>query len=178
MDPFRIGHLAPQLPDFTYISPQRWQAAVAELYLPIPSHLGVRLVCVCRVRTKYMKSITLLVLYLQGYDAGRSSNFKFDVPLWNTVRPCLKISLVVPMDPLQNRTSCPAITRFHLYLPQNLTGCCGWATKYMKSITLLVLYLQGYDAGQKCLKISINFKFDVPLWLTRIRLDLVIVALL
>ena len=24
----------------------------------------------------------------------------------------------------------------------------------MKRITLLVLYLQGYDAGQKCLKIS------------------------
>ena len=32
----------------------------------------------------------------------------------------------------------------------------------MKPITLLVLYLQGYDAGQKCLKISNNFKFDVP----------------
>ena len=43
----------------------------------------------------------------------------------------------------------------------------------MKSITLLVLYLHGYDAGQKCLKISSNFKFDVPLRLAPIRLDLV-----
>ena len=37
-----------------------------------------------------------------------------------------------------------------------------FAQKYMKSIILLVLYLQGYDEGQKCLKISSNFKFDVP----------------
>ena len=29
------------------------------------------------------------------------------------------------MDPLQNRTFCPVITRFHLYFTPNLTGCCG-----------------------------------------------------
>ena len=46
----------------------------------------------------------------------------------------------------------------------------------MKPITLLVLYLQGSDAGQKWLNISSNFKFDVPLWLTPIRLDLVTTA--
>ena len=32
----------------------------------------------------------------------------------------------------------------------------------MEPITLLVLYLQGSDAGQKWLNISSNFNFDVP----------------
>ena len=32
----------------------------------------------------------------------------------------------------------------------------------MKPLTLLVLYLQGSDAGQKWLNISSNFNFDDP----------------
>ena len=38
----------------------------------------------------------------------------------------------------------------------------------MVPLSILVLYLQGSDAGQKCLKISRIFNFDVPLWMIRI----------
>ena len=37
----------------------------------------------------------------------------------------------------------------------------------------MVACLQGYDSGQKCVKISIIYNFGVQLWLTRIRSDLV-----
>ena len=84
------------------------------------------------------------------------------------------------MDPLQNRTFCPVITRFHLYFTPNLTGCCGktmhtrafpftglvrsqlqsgWVRvcsvpkKDMELLALSVLYLQGSNAGQKYFKI-------------------------
>ena len=43
----------------------------------------------------------------------------------------------------------------------------------MEHLTLSVLYLQGSDAGQKYIKIKWIFNFAVPLWLTRIRSDLV-----
>ena len=36
-------------------------------------------------------------------------------------------------------------------------------TESMEPLTLLVLYLQGSDAGQNNFKISGIFKFDVPL---------------
>ena len=96
------------------------------------------------------------------------------------------------MDPLQNRTFCLAITRFHLCFtqvwPTSVAKLCmsmhshlqeGYArvrrasTENMESPSILVLYLQGSDAGHKWLKIWRIFKFDVPLWLTRIRSDLV-----
>ena len=86
------------------------------------------------------------------------------------------------MDPLQKRTFCHAITRFHLYfteicqtsvakLRMSMTSQLqGWkvrvrraSTESMEPLTLLVLYLQGSNAGQKCLKISRIFKVDVPL---------------
>ena len=37
----------------------------------------------------------------------------------------------------------------------------------------MVACLQGFDVGQKCLKISRIFNFGVQLWLTRIRSDLI-----
>ena len=43
----------------------------------------------------------------------------------------------------------------------------------MELLTLSVLYLQGSDAGQRYFKIYWIFKFAVPLWLTRLRWDLV-----
>ena len=46
-------------------------------------------------------------------------------------------------------------------------------TGSIKSISLMVACLQGYDAGQKCFKISRIFNCVVQLWLTRIRSDLV-----
>ena len=77
------------------------------------------------------------------------------------------------MDPLQNRTFCPVITRFHLYFTPNLTGCCGETMQHpclpiyrvggygyvaylktdMELLALSVLYLQGSNAGQKYFKI-------------------------
>ena len=68
------------------------------------------------------------------------------------------------MDPLQNRTFCHAITRFHLYFTQiwqtsvaklrmSMTsqlqgGRFGYVeqAQIMEPLTLLVLYLQGSDA--------------------------------
>ena len=50
---------------------------------------------------------------------------------------------------------------------------CRVRTKDMELLTLSVLYLQGSDAGQKYFKIYWIFKFAVPLWLTRVRSDLV-----
>ena len=85
------------------------------------------------------------------------------------------------MDPLQNRTFCHAITRFTYIspnfdrlvwlnyacqcLPNYRVGRYGYVDKHrsMEPLTLLVLYLQGSNAGQKCLKISRILKFDVPL---------------
>ena len=43
----------------------------------------------------------------------------------------------------------------------------------MELLTLFVLYLQGSDAGQKYFKTQWIFNFAAPLWLTRIRSDLV-----
>ena len=93
--PFKIGHFATQLPDFTYISPK-----------------FVRLVW-----------LNYACQWLPNYGVGRYG-----------------------------------------YVEQ---------AQSMEPLTLLVLYLQGSNAGQKCLKISRIFKFDVPLWLTRIWSDLV-----
>ena len=93
--PFRIGHFALQLPDFTYVSP------------------------------------------------------KFDRLVWlNYACPCIPIY------------------RMGRYVRRALT-------EDMVPLSILVLYLQGSNAGRKCLKISRIFKFDVPPWLTRIRSDLV-----
>ena len=50
---------------------------------------------------------------------------------------------------------------------------CRVRTKDMELLTLSVLYWQGSDAGQKYFKIYWIFKFAVPLWLTRVRSDLV-----
>ena len=50
---------------------------------------------------------------------------------------------------------------------------CSVRTKDMELFTRTVLYLQGSDAGQKYFKIKWIFNFAVPLWLTRIRSDLV-----
>ena len=36
-------------------------------------------------------------------------------------------------------------------------------TETIDHLTILVLYLHGSNAGQKCLEISRIFKFDVPL---------------
>ena len=91
------------------------------------------------------------------------------------------------MDPLQNRTCCRAITIFQLYFTQVWPTSVAklwmsmhsqlqqWyvrvrraSTENMEPLTILVLYLQGSDAGQKWLKISRIFNFDVPLWMTRI----------
>ena len=40
---------------------------------------------------------------------------------------------------------------------------CRVCTENIDHLTIVVLYLQGSDAGQKCLGISRIFKFDVPL---------------
>ena len=129
--PFKIGHFATQLPDFTYISPN-----------------FDRLVWLCLVRMWYP--------YLQGSNAGQkclkiSRIFKFDVPLWLTRKWSDLVTLQSMVGTGRRRTS----------------------TESMEPLTLLVLYLQGSNAGQKCLKISRIFKFDVPLWLTRKWSDLV-----
>ena len=135
-----------------------------------------------------MESLYLLVASLQGSDAGQnifkiSGIFNFDVPLW-LIRIQSDVTL---MDPLQNRTFCPAISIFHLYFPQlwqtSVSKMCMSMTSYLQSgyervcrvgtgnmvsLYLLVASLQGSDAGQNICIISGFINFDVPLWLTRI----------
>ena len=89
------------------------------------------------------------------------------------------------MDPLQNRTFCPAITRFHLCftqvwlnyacpcLPISGMGRYAYVEHSQKMVSSHIgSLLQVSNAGRKCLKISRIFKFDVPLWMIRIRSDL------
>ena len=59
------------------------------------------------------------------------------------------------------------------YLQRRYVWECREGTGNIKSISLMAACPQGYDAGQKCFKISRMFNFGVQLWLTRIRSDLV-----
>ena len=69
--PFRIGHFALQLPDFTYVSPTFDQLVWLNYACPCILQLQEGYVRVRRAGTENMESPTILVLYLQGSDAGQ-----------------------------------------------------------------------------------------------------------
>ena len=194
MDPIQNRTFWPAISIFHLYFPQLCQTSVSKLCMPMPSYLQGGWERIGRISTGNMESLYLLVASLQGSDAGQnilriSGIFNFDVPLWLTR---IQSDVATLMDPLQNRTFCPAISIFHLYYPQlwqtSVSKLCmpmpsylqgGWervgriGTGNMESLYLLVASLQGSDAGQNILRISGIFNFDVPLWLTRIQSDVV-----
>ena len=192
MDPIQNRTFWPAISIFHLYFPQLWQTSVSKLCMPMPSYLQGGWERVGRIGTGNMESLYLLVASLQGSDAGQnisriSGIFNLEVPLWLTR---IQSDVVTLMDPLQNRTFCPAISIFHLYFPQlwqtSVSKMCMSMTSYLQSgyervcrvgtgnmvsLYLLVASLQGSDAGQNILRISGIFNLEVPLWLIRIQSD-------
>ena len=124
--PFKIGHFCPAISIFHLYFPQLWQTSVSKMCMSMTSYLQGGWERIGRISTGNMESLYLLVASLQGSDAGQnilriSGIFNFDVPLWLTR---IQSDVATLMDPLQNRTFCPAISIFHLYFSQLWRPVC------------------------------------------------------